>query len=336
MADIRRYPFVRHLRGAPTTHVLHQRRGRVRHEGTGQAFFFRPLTAVLSEVPVDDRELPLLFHARTADFQDVSVQAAVTFRISDPNRAAGRLDFSIDPDSGLWRAAPLEQLASLLTQLAQQQALDTLAQLPLARALVEGLSAVRAAMNAGLLADARLEETGVSVVGIRVAALSPEPEVQRALQATTREQVQGQADRAGFERRAAAVESERAIAENELASQLELARRTEALVAQRGVNEQRRAREEVAAQRTAAEGAAERTTIQSQADAGRVRAAGQAEADAQRALLEAAASVDPAVLTALALRELAGGLPPIGQLTLTPDVLTGLLARLQAGAAGQP
>ncbi len=54
------------------------------HASTGLSFWFRPLTAVLSEVPVDDRELPLLFHARTADFQEVTVQATVTYRVVDP------------------------------------------------------------------------------------------------------------------------------------------------------------------------------------------------------------------------------------------------------------
>jgi hypothetical protein len=44
----------------------------VKHEGIGQSFWYRPLTAVLSEVPVDDRELPPLFHARTSDFADVT------------------------------------------------------------------------------------------------------------------------------------------------------------------------------------------------------------------------------------------------------------------------
>ena len=76
MADIKRYPLARHLRGNPTMHVRHLRRGKAAHEGTGLSFFFRPLSAVLSEVPVDDRELPLLFHARTADFQDLASRRA--------------------------------------------------------------------------------------------------------------------------------------------------------------------------------------------------------------------------------------------------------------------
>src|ERR671914_2120213 len=95
MADITRYPFLRHLRGSTTTHVEHLRNGRTLHAGTGVSFWFRPLSAVLSEVPMDDRELPLLFHALTSDFQDVTVQATVTFRMADPAIAVSRIDFSI-------------------------------------------------------------------------------------------------------------------------------------------------------------------------------------------------------------------------------------------------
>jgi hypothetical protein len=97
MADIKGYPLIRHLRGNPTMHVRHLRRGKAAHDGTGLSFFFRPLSAVLSEVPVDDRELPLLFHTRTADFQDLAVQASVTFRLTDPAVAGTRIDFSVDP-----------------------------------------------------------------------------------------------------------------------------------------------------------------------------------------------------------------------------------------------
>src|ERR1700732_2976491 len=139
MADIKRYPLARHLRGNPIMHVRHLRRGKAAHEGTGLSFWFRPLSAVLAEMPVDDRELPLLFHARTADFQDVTVQTTVTFRVTDPALAASHIDFSIDPDSGRWRSTPLQQLASLLTEAAQQNALDLLARTPLATTLVDGV-----------------------------------------------------------------------------------------------------------------------------------------------------------------------------------------------------
>ena len=111
MADVTRRLHLRHLRGTPTSWVSHTVGGKTQKQGTGLSFWYRPLTAVLSEVPVDDRELPLLFHARTEDFADVTVQATVTYRFSDPGAAAGRLDFSIDPYRGSWRGQPLDQVA---------------------------------------------------------------------------------------------------------------------------------------------------------------------------------------------------------------------------------
>src|SRR6266480_3790 len=154
MADMTRRAFLRHLRSTPTRWIRHTSAGKVRREGVGQSFWFRPLTAVLSEVPVDDRELPLLFHARTADFADVTVQATVTYRVSDPAVAAARLDFSIDPNAGTWRGQPLDQVATLLAELAQQPALDLLARLALTEALTAGVGAVREAVTAALADDA--------------------------------------------------------------------------------------------------------------------------------------------------------------------------------------
>src|SRR5690242_21406944 len=122
MAVISNYPFVRHLRVSPTAHIRALSRGKVVHDGPGLAFWFRPLPASMSEVPLDDRELPLLFHARTSDFQDVTVQATITYRVTDPAVAAGRIDFSLDPEKGTWRATPLEQVAGLLVESAQQYA----------------------------------------------------------------------------------------------------------------------------------------------------------------------------------------------------------------------
>jgi regulator of protease activity HflC (stomatin/prohibitin superfamily) len=328
MADINKRFGLRHLRAAPTSHIRHLRRGQIAHEGAGIAFWFRPLVAALSEVPVDDRELAMLFHGRTADFQDVTVQATVTFRITDPAAAATRLDFGIDPDTGVWRAAPLEQIGSLLTETAQQHALHLLARTALAEALVDGVASVRARMAEGLAAEPRLAETGLEVIAVRVVALRPEPEVERALRTPAREQIQQEADRATFERRAVAVENERAISENELESRIELARREEQLVAQQGANARRLAEEESAAAAVRTDSEAARRTTLATAEAEALRTIGAATAAAEADRLAAHQQVDPAVLHALALIELAGNLPKVNQLTLTPDLLTDLLGRL--------
>ena len=333
MADISKLLFLRHLRANPTAHIRHLRKGRVVHEGPGIAFWFRPLTAALSEVPVDDREQPLLFHGRTVDFQDVTVQATVTYRVADPALAASRIDFGIDVDRGTWRAAPLEQVGSLLTELAQQHALDLLAGMTLTQALAEAMIAARERIATGLADDRRLADTGLAVVDVRVVAVRAEPDVERALQTPTREQVQQEADRATYERRALAVERERAIAENELQSKIELARREAQLVEQQGTNERSRATEQAAASRIEAEGQADRQRLLADADAEATRLVGAAEGEAEAARLAAYHDVDESTLLGLAARELAGNLPRVGTLNLTPDLLTPLLARLGAPPA---
>ncbi|MFD0273218.1 SPFH domain-containing protein [Kitasatospora sp. NPDC127111] len=332
MADITKRFGLRHLRAVPTAHIRHLNRGRIAHDGTGLAFWFRPLTAALSEVPVDDRELAMLFHARTADFQDVTVQATLTYRITEPATAAARVDFGIDPDTGAWRAAPLDQIATLLTETAQQHALGLLARTPLAAALADGVSTVRDRMAAGLAAEPRITETGLAVIAVRVVALRPEPEVERALRTPARELVQQEADRATFERRAVAVEHERGIAENELANRIELARREKQLLTQEGANARLRAEDEAVADRVRAEAEAERRTRLAGAEADAARVLGEARAAAEAAWLSAHQQADPAVLRALALMKLAEHLPQIDSVTVTPDLLTGLLGRLATPA----
>jgi regulator of protease activity HflC (stomatin/prohibitin superfamily) len=333
MADIRSFAFARHLRSTPTSHIVHSRRGKIVHSGPGIAFYFRALNAAISEVPIAEAELSMLFGARTLDFQEVSVQATVTYRFADPVVAAKRIDFSIDPYAGRWIGKPLEQVGTRITELAQQYAVEHISALKLADVLGAGIPKVRAVTAAGLAGDERLAETSVVVVAVRIVSIRPQADLERALETPVREQVQQDADAATYERRALAVERERTIAENELQSKIELATREQLLVQQEGANAQRRATEEAATALIASKAAAERAKLDSAARADSTRVVGAANADSESARLKAYEGVDGAILSALALQELARHLPEIGTLNLTPDVLTQALTRLGAAPA---
>jgi len=151
-----------------------------------------------------------------------------------------------------------------------------------------------------------------------------------------REQGQQDADKATFERRALAVERERAISENEMQSQIELARREEQLVIQRGANGRREAEESAAAGQVSTEAEASREQRLAEARAQGLRVIGEAEGAAETARLAAYRDLQEGVLLGIALRELAGNLPKIGSLILTPDLLAPLLARLAAPSAVLP
>lgn len=334
MAQIHNFLFVRHLRAEPSSHVIHYRRGRVHRSGKGAAFWFLPLDSGVVEVPVDDRELSFLFHGRSSDFQDVTVQGALTYRVVEPSVLAERIDFGVDLSSGRHLREPLEQLRGMLSALAQQLALDYVTLTSVRELLSSGHDQVRRRIHEGLQRDDALATLGLELVAVRVSAIRPEADLEKALEAPMRESIQQQADEASFARRAMAVEKERAIAENELHNRIELARREEQLIAQRGANERRAATEKAEAQRIATEAKAQGTRIAAQADADALDVVEKVRLDAEQARMAIQRSVPPIVLFGLAAQQLAGKLERIDHLNLSPDAFGPLLGNLlRAGTA---
>ena len=80
-----------------------------------------------------------------------------------------------------------------------------------------------------------------------------------------------------------------------------------------------------------AEAEAERLRAEARAEG--VRALRLAEAEGEAARLAAYRDLPVDVLQALALKEFAGQLPEIGHLTITPDVVTGLIGKLTASSS---
>ena len=332
MAEIQRYPIMRHLRAEPSFHILRFRRGKLVASGRGLAFWFRPLNTSVAEIPMDDRELPFLFHGRAKDFQDTTVQGVVTFRVVDAELAAKRVDFALDLGTGATLKQPLDKLAGLLTELAQQFALGYLAQTDLRHALAEGVAEIRERIWHGFREDAALEAMGLEVVAVRVGAVQPVAEVEKALQIPVREAIQQEADQATFRRRAEAVEQERAVQENELQNQIELTRREAKLIDQKGENEKKRVTDEAEAARIGAAAEAERTGIGATAQARSIDVVELAKVKAEKDRMEIYRDFPTERLLGLAAQRLAGKLQKIEHLNLTPDLMGGLLTNLvQAG-----
>jgi len=328
MAEIRNYGFFRHFRSSPSLFVLRYRRGRLVGSGAGLTFWFLPLSASVAEVPLDDRELPFAFHGRSSDFQDVTTQGVITYRVVEPLQLSRRVDFSVDIDTGCYEAQPLEKLSGLLTQLAQQHALAYLTETPIRRILTEGYSHIRARVTEGLEGDEGVTGMGLEISTVRVAAVSPTSELERALEMPTREKIQQEADQATFERRALAVEKERAIQENELQNRIELARREEELIGQTGQNDRRRTEEAMLAKRLEVTAAAERKRISAEAEAGSIRLVELARVEAERERIDIYRELPSSVMMGLAARELAGKLEKIEHLNLTPELLGPMLTEL--------
>lgn len=328
MAHISTYPLFSRFRAEASAHVRVYRRGRLSREGRGLAFWFDPANTSITEVPLADRELTFLVKSQSADYQDIAVQGTILWAVADVASLSDRVDFSVDLKTGAQIGTPEDHITRILIGLAQELA-DSYVRMQGVQALLEaGLAPLQARLNEGFAREPMLEQMGVAVVAARIGALSPSTELARALRAPTFESLQQKADEAGFARRALAVEKERAIAENELANQIELASRRADLIAREDANARAEAEAKAVAQRIRSEGEAQAKIIAADAEAARIRAVEQAAADMERARMETVGQLDPLHLFALAARDFAGKVDKIDALTVTPDMLGGLLRQI--------
>jgi len=228
-------------------------------------------------------------------------------------------------NTGAALGKPQDQISSVLTALVREFADAYLKDKGVRAVLEAGLSPVQAVISAGFAQDPTLEAMGLEVVGIRVSAVSPSSELSRALQAPTFESLQQKADEATFSRRALAVDKERAIAENELQNKIELAARRKDLIAREDANARSEAEAKVAAERIVVEASSAAKIIGAEAEAKRIRAVEQAAADMEKARMEAVAGVPPAVMFAQAAQTFASKLQKIDSVTVSPDMLAGLV-----------
>jgi regulator of protease activity HflC (stomatin/prohibitin superfamily) len=317
MANLTNIGFLARLRSDASHHVIRYRGGKVRQSGRGLVFWFRPDVSSIVELPNDDRETTIFVRGRSADFQAVNVQGVVGWRVVEPERLADRIDFTISLSSGLHNGQPIEKIEARLTGIVNQAALDYLAAADVRPLLDAGIEPLRKALDAALAASPVLEELGIAVVSVGLQNLAPSSELERALQTPTFEALQQKADQATFERRALAVDKERAIAENELSNRVELARREKQLIA-----------EEAANARDRAQGVADASHVEAEAEANRIRTVEGAKAEAELGHMAVYRDLPPQVLLGLAAREFAGKLDTIEHLNVTPDLLANLLREL--------
>lgn len=322
MANIRNFGFLAQLRSDASHHILSYQKGKLRKSGRGLVFWFAPENTSIAELPLDDRELSIFVNGRSADFQKVTTQGMLTWRVVDPELLAERINFNIHLGTGLPTEKPIERIETRIVGMLSQIILQYLAGLDVRAALDAGLNPLRAEIEQALAADQTLAEIGLAVIAVRLDKLAPSSELERALQTPTFEALQQKADQAMFERRALAVDKERAIAENELANKIELARREKQLIAEDAQNTLDRAKGEAEAQKIAADG-----------EADRIRAVEMAKAEAETAHMAVFRDLPANVLLALAARDLATKLTHIDQVNVTPDMLASLVREFRGADA---
>lgn len=329
----------RFIKAQPTQYVIQYRGGRPRREGAGLSFFYFAPTSSLVLVPTASSNEPFIFQEVTQDFQEITIQGQVTYRIADPKRTAMLLNFALDT-RGRYVSEDPEKLKQRLIDQVQVAMRAELRRLTLQQAVSQG-EALVARITPVLSQHPTVEALGLELLGLSVLAIKPTPETARALEAEAREALLRRSDEAVYSRRNAAVEQERAIKENELQTEIAVEAKQrqiqEARIeAERALQERRRQIEsETMAGKVALERqnrelvalAAANAREEADAKAYGISAVMGAFAGSDAKVLQALASVGmkPNQLMALAFRDIAENAGKIGQLNISPDLLSEIM-----------
>ena len=308
------------MKAPPTTYVLEFKSGRIRREGAGLSFFYYAPTTTIVSIPMASTDVPFVFQETTSDFQAVTIQGQFTYRVADPKRLASLLDFSIDKRHAYCSDDP-RKLSERLVHTLQTLTRAITQRLALRDALTSSDAIVAEALD-GLKGAEAVSTLGVEILSLSILAITPTPETSRALEAEAREALQRRADEAIYARRNAAVEQERLIKESELNTEIAVETkkrqiRETQMAAEIAVEEQR-------AQLVDRRVENERKDADSRAYALTETLKPVRELDWKTLMMLGGNNGDPRTMIALAFQQMAENAQKIGELNISPDLLTAL------------
>ena len=312
---------LRFIKVPPTTYLIQYKSGNVKREGVGLSFIYWGPTSTIVAVPLASADVPFVFQEATADFQSVTIQGQLTYRVADPKRLASLLNFSVD-SSGTYNSDDPLKLPDRLIHTLQSLTRAITQRLALSEALVSSDSIVAEAL-ARLRQSEAVSALGVEIMSLSILGIQPTPETGRALEAEAREALQRRADEAIYARRNAAVEQERLIKESELNTEIAIEEkkrqiRETQMAAEIAVEEQRSELIDRQVEN-------ERKDADSRAYVLTETLKPLRDLDWKTLMMLGQKNADPKAMIALAFQEMAENARKIGELNVSPDLLRSLI-----------
>ena len=328
----------RYIKFDPMDHVIHYRNGKVVREGQGLNFFYFAPNSSLVRVPMGSKDLPFIFRETTRDFQEISIQGQIGYRVADPHRLSESLDLTIN-GAKTYLTDDHEVTAQRLVN-AAQTAVSAQVHAFTIKEVLRKHEEMEDQLLHGLKSSPVIRHLGLEVLSVTILAIKADPEMARALEAKTREALQQDADKAIYDRRNFAVEQEQKIKESELNTKIAVEEKERQIAEKKMENDRVKKRNAQELQQMDMELKIDLETKNS--DLVKMKAANEKEmADAKEYALKAVMDVyrgmdwkviaalngdgqDSGSNIALAFRELAEK-NSIGTLNISPDLLNSLL-----------
>jgi regulator of protease activity HflC (stomatin/prohibitin superfamily) len=208
----------KHIKFDSMTYVMHFKNGKVAREGRGLSFFYFVPNSSIVAIPMGSNDLPFIFNESTNDYQTITIQGQISYKISNPKTLADILDFTVN-DNGQYKKNDIEKLNQRIINIAQTATSSFIHGIKL-KDSIRSAKAIEERILEGLKSSQAIGMLGIEILGANILAITATSEMSRALETETREKLQQEADQAIYERRNFAVEQERKIKESELNTEI--------------------------------------------------------------------------------------------------------------------
>jgi len=331
---------VKFIKFMPSEYVLRYKKGKIIQEGAGISFFYYTPTTSVVVVPIASTDVPFMFEEVTNDYQTVTVQGQLSYRITDYKKMAQVLNYTFDIKTKRYFADNYQKLSQRLINISKVLTKKHIEHMEI-RDAIKSSENLAQNITGELHDNQELQSLGIEVLGFSILAVLPNKETARALEAQAREEILKKADEALYVRRNASIEQERKVKENELNTEIAIENKkkqiketqleTERLVMQK----ENQIKDEKLSFETALE---EKKKQIIQLTAENAKAKADSKAYELSTMMKAFNGIDanvvqslsnmgmkPDKLIAIAFQELAEKADKIGQLNISPDLLQGLL-----------
>ncbi|MCK4844262.1 MAG: hypothetical protein KAS95_01165 [Candidatus Heimdallarchaeota archaeon] len=284
---------MRYYKGEPSRYIIKYRAGKIKKKGVGIGFWYRKKRINIVSIPATTIDSNFIFSEITKNYQEISLQGHFTYKIDNPLIMANILDFSIKPLEGYYRSDDPEKLELRIKNVVQMIVKAEMLKMNLKEALFAAEELAEKVMETAVGAEI-ITKMGIDLLSCTFTAIRSTPEISKALEADYRESLQRKADEAIYARRAAAVEQESKIKENQMQTQIKLEEQRKQLIDLEGENVIKQA---------------------------------EFNTTAKKLELDNYEKMEPSKLLAFAIKELGENAEKIGELTITSEILSELLKK---------
>lgn len=330
----------RFIKFQPSEYVLKYKNGKIVKEGAGISFYYYVATTSIVVVPIGSIDEPFMFEGLTVDYQTVTIQGQVTYRIIDQKKACNLLNYTLDIKGKGYVSDDPKKLTQRVLNIVKVSTKKHLESLQL-REAIKSTENIAQAVISEIKEIEEINLLGIEILGLSILNIQPNKETSRALEAQARERILKMADEAVYERRNASIEQERKVKENELNTEIAIENK------KRQIRETQLESEKVVKQKEnelkdenmnfeislegkrkeLIEKVVENSKVESDAKAYELSSIMKAFDNINPNVIQTLASMGmkPDKLIAIAFQELAGNADKIGQLNISPDLLQTLI-----------